>query len=74
MEAQDKPTKLSNLQLELLNIFSRNLPDEELLEIKSILSAYFAEKATKEMDRLWDEKGWTQETMQQWLNEHMRTP
>jgi len=74
METQDKPTKLTNLQLELLKIFSRELPDEELLEIKNILSAYFAEKATKEMDRLWDEKGWTQETMQQWLNEHMRTP
>jgi hypothetical protein len=74
METQDKPTKLTNLQLELLKIFSRDLPDEELLEIKNILSAYFAEKATKEMDRLWDEKGWTQETMQQWLNEHMRTP
>jgi hypothetical protein len=74
MEAQDKPTKLSNLQLELLKIFSRDLPDEELLEIKNILSAYFAEKATNEMDKLWSERGWTQETMKQWLNEHMRTP
>ena len=74
MEAKDQPTKLSNLQLELLKIFSRNISDEQLLEIKAILSAYFAEKATKEMDRLWDERGWTQETMQQWLKEHMRTP
>jgi predicted transcriptional regulator len=74
MEAKDQPTKLSNLQLEVLKIFSRNISDEQLLEIKAILSAYFAEKATKEMDRLWDERGWTQETMQQWLKEHMRTP
>lgn len=75
MQEQDRPTtKLSNLQLELLKIFSRNISDEQLMEIKAILSAYFAEKATKEMDRLWDERGWTQETMQQWLKEHMRTP
>jgi hypothetical protein len=73
MDTQDKSTKLTNLQLELLKIFSRDLPDEELLEIKHLLSAYFAEKATREMDRLWDEKKWSQETMNQWLNEHMRT-
>lgn len=74
MDTEDKPTKLTNLQLELLKIFSRDLPEEELLEIKQILSAYFAEKATREMDRLWDERNWSQQTMQQWLNEHMRTP
>lgn len=74
MQTQGQSTKLSNLQLELLKIFSRNISDEQLLEIKSILSAYFAEKATTEMDRLWDEKGWTHETMTQWLKEHMRTP
>ncbi len=25
------------------------------------------------MDRLWDEKGWTNETMKEWANERMRT-
>ena len=74
MSAENKSTKLTNLQLELLKIFSRDLPDDELLEVKHILSAYFAEKATREMDKLWDEKQWSHETMQQWLNEHMRTP
>jgi hypothetical protein len=63
---------LSNLQLELLKLFAYPLPAEQLLEIKAILSRYFAEKATTEMDRLWDENGWTNDTMQTWSEEHLR--
>jgi hypothetical protein len=68
------PHKLSNLQLELLKVFSRNLSDTQLLEIKRILVQYFAQKATEEMDKVWDEKGWTNETMEGFLKEKMRTP
>lgn len=64
---------LTNLQLELLKIFSIPLKEEQLLEIKVLLSQYFAEKATTEMDRLWDEKGWTNDTMREWAHEHLRT-
>ena len=35
---------------------------------------YFAQKAIDEADLLWDERGYTQDTMTQWLNEHKRTP
>lgn len=65
MLAQDKP--LTNLQLELLKIYSIDIDDEQLLEIKKLLAKYFAEKATAEADRLWDERGWTNETMKEWL-------
>lgn len=64
---------LTNLQLELLKIFSIPLQEEQIKEIKMLLSQYFADKATEEMDRLWDEKGWSQETMEEWANEHMRS-
>ena len=64
---------LTNLQLELLKLFNRELPEEQLLEIKQILTQYFANKATEEMDRLWDEKGWSTETMEKWTQTHMRT-
>jgi hypothetical protein len=63
---------LSNLQLELLKLFAYPLPAEQLLEIKVMLSRYFAEKATTEMDRLWDENGWSNDTMQRWSEEHIR--
>lgn len=65
--------KLTNLQLELLKVFSFDLPEEQLLEIKKLLSNYFLEKARDEMDELWDERGWNQETMREWAHEHMRT-
>jgi len=29
-------------------------------------------KATQEMDKIWEEKGLTDETMDTWLNEHLR--
>jgi len=60
-------TPLTNLQLELLKIYSFNISDEQLSEIRQILTQYFADKATAEMDRLWDENGWTNETMDEWL-------
>lgn len=65
MVQQNKP--LTNLQLELLKIYSFNISDEQLSEIRQILTQYFADKATTEMDRLWDENGWTNETMNEWL-------
>jgi len=65
MIRQNKP--LTNLQLELLKIYSFNISDEQLSEIREILTQYFANKATTEMDRLWDENDWTNNTMNEWL-------
>jgi hypothetical protein len=73
MATQDQSSKLTNLQLELLKIFSRNISDEQLLEIKGILSRYFADKASDEFEKLAEEKGWTAETYRQWAHEHNRT-
>lgn len=64
---------LTNLQLELLRVFSYDLEEEQLLEIKSLLANYFADKATAEMDKLWDQEGWTEDTMKEWSEAHMRT-
>lgn len=73
MQLQES-TKLSNLQLELLKLFSFDTSEEELADIKRILAKYYAKKATEEMDRLWDQKQWTSETMDEWLHEHKRAP
>lgn len=58
---------LTNLQLELLKLYSLDLPEESLLDIKRLIARYFADKATDEMDRLWEEKSWSNETMEEWL-------
>ncbi len=60
---------LSNLQLELLKLYSSNVSVADLLHIKHYLARYFAFKAIGEADKLWDEKGYTNDTMDQWLNE-----
>jgi hypothetical protein len=65
MTVLDKP--LSNLQIELLQLFSQNVSEDDLIAIKRILAKYFANKASDEMDKLWDEQGWTNETMDEWL-------
>lgn len=63
----DKP--LTNLQLELLKLYSMELSEDQLLEVKRLLANYFAERASDEMDRLWEERGWNDETMEQWLSD-----
>ena len=66
---EQSTTSLTNLQLELLKVFSYELPDEEILEIKQLLVKYFAERIKKIASIIWKEKGYTQEDMDKWLND-----
>ncbi len=66
--------KLTNLQLELLETFSFELPEEQLLEIRQMLIDYFASKITSGMDQLFEDNNWGEEKIQEWATEHMRTP
>lgn len=61
--------KLSNAQLELLQLFSRQMSDEEVLELRNYLAQFYAKKAMDEADRLWEERGYTQNTMEDWLSD-----
>lgn len=63
----DKP--LTNLQLELLKLYSMELSEGQLKDVRRLLANYFAKQASDEMDRLWDEHGWNEETMETWLAE-----
>lgn len=64
---------MSNLQLELLRLYGNGVSDEILREVKNTLAKYFAEKATIEMDRVWDDKNMTKQNMADWTNEHNRS-
>jgi hypothetical protein len=61
-------TKLSNIQMELLKLYSRNIPDEELLEVKKILAEYFSRKAIEEADVIWETKGYSNQKIENLLN------
>jgi hypothetical protein len=60
---------LSNLQQELLKMYASNIDDADLINIKRFLARYFADKAIKEADDIWDKNKYFNETMRQWLNE-----
>ena len=64
---------LTNLQLELLKVFSRPVPDEDLQAIRLLLSNYFAQKAATLADDVWQQEGLSEETMQEWREMHLRT-
>lgn len=64
---------MTNLQIELLKTFSFELTESQLLEIKYLLSRYFAEKATDEMDRFCQESDWNNETIDELSKAHLRT-
>ncbi|MFK7946125.1 MAG: hypothetical protein AB8G11_00950 [Saprospiraceae bacterium] len=69
----DKLTQpLSNVQIELLKVFSYNLDNSELLELKDTLANFFAQRAVKAADKVWDEKGWTDDDVDRMLNTKMR--
>lgn len=72
METLNYP--LSNMQIELLKLFARDIEEQDLKEIKDLITVYLAKKLTDEADKVWNDKGWTNETMDQFLNTHMRTP
>ncbi len=60
---------LSNLQVELLKLYATNISDDELLEVKRYLAKFFMKKAIAEADKTWDEKGYTNKLMQEWIEE-----
>lgn len=67
----DAARKLSNIQLELLKLFSVDLSEDQLNEIKDLLVNYFASKVTNEMNNLFQEKNWGEEQIIEWSTEHM---
>lgn len=62
----------SNLQLELLRVYSRQIADEDILAIRKMLATYFAEKAIKMADKVWDDNDWKSTDTEQLSEEHNR--
>ena len=65
------PQPFNNVQLELLKLFADNVPEEDLLAIKELISRYFFEKAKNEADQIWEAKGMDSHDL---LKKHRRTP
>jgi hypothetical protein len=63
---------LNNAQLEILKLFKYEKTEEELLEIKKLLSDYLFQKAIRLADKVHEEKGYSLEDIEEWKNEHTR--
>ena len=61
--------RLSELQLELLKIYSFNPSNEDLLEIKQMLAKYFAKQLTMKVEDAIEKKNISNEDLENWLNE-----
>ncbi len=66
--------KLNPQQLEMLRLFRNPMPPQDFDAIKKFIVNSLSENIDIEMEKLKDEKGWTEDTYEQWGKEHMRTP
>jgi len=61
---------LSNVQMELIKLYSTDLENDDLMELRKVLANHFAQKAMNGADAVWDQKKLSSDTMETWLNEH----
>ena len=74
MDATPQKNSLNNHQLEILKLFTSNLDEADLIEIKRLIVKYLAEKATGLADEQWEKNEWTNQDMETLLKTHKRTP
>ena len=66
------PVALNDTQLEILKLFRNNQPEEELQEIKSLLTAYLANRVTTAADKAFSDKNYSSSIFEEWKQEHFR--
>lgn len=60
--------------MELMNALNCINSELDLKEFRDMLAHYFAKKAQKAVDALWDKGVINNEIIEAWGEEHMRTP
>jgi hypothetical protein len=68
------PAALNKTQLEILKLFTNSQSEEELQEIRSLLTFYLAAKVTFEADKVFLDKGYSETVFEEWKHEHFRRP
>ena len=61
---------LSNIQSEMLKLFSADIPEKDLVEIRDMIARFLLDKARDKADAIWDRKGYTDEKLEQILNKN----
>ena len=60
---------LSNVQMELLKLYSTNLSEKDMAELKEQLAKFYADKSIRLADAVWDKNGYTNDDMNSILND-----
>ena len=66
-------TGLNDIQIGLLRMFDRQIPDDEVLEIKKVLTKHLSEKLFTEVDRVIEEKGISEKDFDKLESDDLRT-
>jgi hypothetical protein len=67
-------TVFNPAQLHLLNMLSHIHTDQGLDRLKNQLEAFYAKQIDTEMDKLWENGEWNEQTLQDLKGSHFRTP
>jgi hypothetical protein len=54
---------LSNVQAELLKLFSVEIPEHYLVELKKVIAKFLLDKARDRADAIWDKKGYSDQKL-----------
>lgn len=54
---------LSNIQSELLKLFTVDLPERDLVELKKMIARYLLERARDQADEVWKKSGYSDERL-----------
>jgi hypothetical protein len=68
----DLKQPFTNVQLELLKVFSHQLNESDLIDLKKTIAVFFAERLIIQADKSWEEKKWNNETVDKLLLTKMR--
>lgn len=58
----------------MLELVAKVTSESEMRDIRRMLGQYFAKRAEDAIDKLWDEGVINDGVIEEWKNEHMRTP
>ena len=70
MQAVKQP--MTNLQLELLKLYTRKVSEQDLQSIKQMLAQYFSNKTMDLADKIWEKNNWRDEDAERFSNDHLR--
>ena len=72
MSIVKRTAPLSNLQVELLKMYSAGVPDQYLEDLKILIARFLFAKARAKADQYWDEKEYTDELLNELLTKNDR--